>query len=314
MSNPILVTGAAGGTQGATGNGIVRQLIERGVPVRAFVHKLDERSDRLRSAGAEVVQGDLLDPASVRTALAGVKRAYFTYPVADGLLEATTIFALAARDVGTELVVNMSQLQNTPDAPSFRNLQHRLADRIFDWAQVGAVHLNAPPFYENVRALVARTISDQDTIYLPFGGGEAVLPLVGAEDCVRVATALLVGPGKPDRTRYELIGETPTVSEIVNTIASVLERPIRYVEISDERWRQAVESRINSHALDHLSHLWRFFRTSGLPKGEKGFRVSDTCIALTGTAPQTFEQFVRINAEMLGGIGPRDRGSAKAGA
>jgi hypothetical protein len=34
----------------------------------------------------------------------------------------------------------MSQLQNTSVAPSFRNLQHRLADQIFDWAHVSAVH------------------------------------------------------------------------------------------------------------------------------------------------------------------------------
>jgi hypothetical protein len=75
-----------------------------------------------------------------------VKRAYFTYPVADGLLEAATIFAAGARHAGLELVVNNSQFQGTPDdpafrdlqrAPSFRNLQHRLANRIFDWAQIG---------------------------------------------------------------------------------------------------------------------------------------------------------------------------------
>src|SRR5262249_57060970 len=97
------------------------------------------------------------------------------------------IFAIAARQSSTELVVNMSQLQNTAVAPSFRNLQHRLADQIFDWAQVGAVHLNAPPFFENVRALVAKTVADQNTIFLPWGDGSAVMPLVAAEDCARVA-------------------------------------------------------------------------------------------------------------------------------
>ena len=77
--------------------------------------------------------------------------------MADGLLEAVTIFAAAARDAGIDLVVNNSQFQGRPNdptfrdlqhAPSLRNLQHRLADRILDWAQVGAVHLQAPPYYE----------------------------------------------------------------------------------------------------------------------------------------------------------------------
>src|SRR5580692_8535254 len=147
MSEPILVTGAAGGSQGSTGRRIATLLLEKGIPVRAFVHKLDARSEALRKLGAEVVEGDLLDRDSVRTSFRGIKRAYFTYPVTDGLLEATTIFAVAAREAGTELVVNNSQLQGARKAPSFRNMQHGLADRIFDWAEVGAAHLHAPPYY-----------------------------------------------------------------------------------------------------------------------------------------------------------------------
>src|SRR5258708_8312000 len=97
-------------------------------------------------------------------------------------MEATVIFAQAAGEAGTELVVNLSQLQNTPDAPSFRNLQHQLADQVFDWAQVGAVHLHAPPFYENVRVLTARSIAEKDAIFLPWGGGDAIFPLGSAQD------------------------------------------------------------------------------------------------------------------------------------
>jgi uncharacterized protein YbjT (DUF2867 family) len=191
MSHPILVTGAAGGTQGATGKQVVRLMLEQCIPVRAFVHKLDARSEELRKQGAEVVEGDLLKAASVQTAMQDVKRAYFTYPVADGLLEAVTIFATTARDAGVELVVNNSQFQSVPGDPafrdlqhaaSFRNLQHRLADRIFDWAQVNAVHVQAPPYYENVRALVSRSVAEQDTIFLPWGEDTTVIPLVGAED------------------------------------------------------------------------------------------------------------------------------------
>jgi len=170
MSHAILVTGAAGGQQGSTGRTIATLLLEQGSAVRAFVHKLDARSDELRKKGAEIIEGDLLNPASVQAAMKDVKRAYFTYPVTDGLLEAATIFATSAQNAGVELVVNNSQFQGTPDdplfrdlehAPSFRNLQHRLADRLFDWAQVGAIHLQTPPYYENVRALVSRSVAEQ---------------------------------------------------------------------------------------------------------------------------------------------------------
>src|SRR5262249_25561047 len=236
--------------------------------------------------------------------LQGIKRAYFTYPVDDGLMEATAIFAMAARESSTEVVVNMSQLQNTAVAPSFRNLQHRLADQIFDWAQAGAGDLNAPPFFENVRALVTKTVGDQNTIFLPWGDGSAVMPLVAAEDCARVAAALLIAPDVPDQKRYDLVGETPTVNEIVSILSAVLNRPIRYVDIPDEHWIQAVQDRINRHALEHLSSLWRFFRTSGIRKGDSGFRVSEAIERLTGAAPQTLEQFFRMNLESFTGSRP----------
>src|SRR5580704_14671342 len=123
MSHPILITGAAGGTQGSTGRLVAGLLLKQGITVRAFVHRLDARSDELRSQGAEIIEGDLLSPASIQTAMKDVKRAYFTYPVTDGLLEAGTIFASTARDEGLELVVNNSQFQGLRDEPGFRDLQ-----------------------------------------------------------------------------------------------------------------------------------------------------------------------------------------------
>src|SRR5437764_12687433 len=114
--SPILVTGAAGGrrqgpsAQGSTGFHVTRLLLERGEPVRALVHRFDERSDEVRALGAEVVVGDLLELASVRAAVDGVTRGYVTYPVQAGLLEATANLAVAARDAGVQRVVNLSQL------------------------------------------------------------------------------------------------------------------------------------------------------------------------------------------------------------
>jgi hypothetical protein len=63
-----------------------------------FVHTLDERADRLRELGAEVVQGDLLDFPAVSAATVGVSAAYFNYPVAPGLVEATANFVQAASE------------------------------------------------------------------------------------------------------------------------------------------------------------------------------------------------------------------------
>ena len=304
MSDPILITGAAGATQGSTGRRVASLLVEQGIPVRALVHKLDARSDELRKQGAEVVEGDLLNPASVRDAMRNVKRAYFTYPVADGLLEAAAIFASAARDAALQLVVNNSQYQGRPDdrgfrdlqhAPSFRNLQHRLADRIFDWAQIGAVHLQAPPYYENVRALISRSVAEQSTVFLPWGEDKTVIPLVGAEDVSRVAATLLANPGVPSQSVYALVSETPTVIEITEALRRASGRPIRYVAITDEQWANAVKERVNPHALDHLTHLWRYFR-----RGGERFQATDAIRVVTARKPQTLEEFFRTNAKAFG--------------
>ena len=58
MSKPrILVLTAAG----RTGMPVVLQLLDEGFPVTAFVHKADQRSERLKAKGADIVVGSLTD-------------------------------------------------------------------------------------------------------------------------------------------------------------------------------------------------------------------------------------------------------------
>src|ERR1700749_388972 len=83
MARNILITGATG----KTGSHAASTLLGQGHRVRALVHRADERAARLAAAGAEVVTGDLLDLDAVSRAAKGVDAAYFTYPIAPGLLD-----------------------------------------------------------------------------------------------------------------------------------------------------------------------------------------------------------------------------------
>lgn len=74
IAPPILVTGAAGGSQGSTGNRVIQLLVQHGLPVRAPVHRIDERSERLQELGVNILAGDLLDLDLVHQALQGIKR------------------------------------------------------------------------------------------------------------------------------------------------------------------------------------------------------------------------------------------------
>src|SRR5262245_46615951 len=100
--NLFLITAAAG----KTGMPAVAALRERGLRVRALVHRVDERSAQLAAMGAEIVEADLLDFGDVSRAVAGVTGAYFCYPIDPGrLLDATSIFAQAATEAGVRSVV-----------------------------------------------------------------------------------------------------------------------------------------------------------------------------------------------------------------
>src|SRR5262245_29435345 len=110
----VLVTGASGGRQGKTGRHVSEMLLARGIPVRAFVHTIDDRSDRLGGLGAEIFEGDLLDIQSVQRAVTGVSSIYFAYPVQEGLLDATAAMAVAAREAGVKRIIDMVMLVSSP--------------------------------------------------------------------------------------------------------------------------------------------------------------------------------------------------------
>ena len=95
MNKPrILVLTAAG----RTGMPVALQLLDEGFPVTAFVHKADQRSERLQAKGADIVVGSLTDINDMRTAMAGAKRAYFCVPSSEGNLKAAALFTVVAAE------------------------------------------------------------------------------------------------------------------------------------------------------------------------------------------------------------------------
>jgi nucleoside-diphosphate-sugar epimerase len=146
-----------------------------------------------------------------------------------------------------------------------------------------------------VRTLVSRSVAQQSAAFLPWGEDKTVIPLVGAEDVSRVAATLLANPDAPPQSVYPLVTETPTVREMIEALGRAIGRPIRYAAITDEQWADAVKERINPHALDHLAHLWKYFR-----RGEEHFHPKDAIRSVTGRDPQTLEQFFTANAKAMG--------------
>ncbi|KAB8196043.1 NAD(P)H-binding protein [Nonomuraea phyllanthi] len=277
----ILVTGAAGGPQGSTGRHVARMLLERGEAVRAFVHSDDHRADELRKLGADVVVGDLREIASVRPAMRGIRRAFFTYPVTAGLLDAAGTFAAAAREEGVERVVEVSQLDASPQAGTPRMRRHWVAEQVFDWAGVGAVHLRAAVFFENLAVATSG-----DTLALPLGPSDTKVPLVAGADVARVAAGLLLDPG-PAEPVCLVTGQMATIGEAADALG------VSYADLPPEEWEaRAAAVYGDPYAVEHLTHLWAIFRFIG--SGDHPlYRVTESIERYGGRPPMTLREFDR---------------------
>jgi len=250
MTKTILISGATGKTGAYT----VPLLLDRGHAVRALVHRIDARSERLSAAGAEVVRGDLLDLAAVTNAMRGVNAAYFCYPIAQDLVEATGYFAFAAREAGVRAVVNMSQISARRDAGSNAARQHWISERIFDWSGVPTTHLR-PTFFAEWLTMLANTFQADGVMRLPFGEGRHAP--IAATDQARVIAAVLDNPAPHTGQTYPLFGPMEmSHHEIAAEMARVLCRSIRYEPILVEAFAEFLRARgMSDHIIQHLSNV-----------------------------------------------------------
>jgi NAD(P)H dehydrogenase (quinone) len=278
-----LITGATGDT----GRHTAFSLLDRGLGVRAFVHTLDERSDALRKAGADIVQGDLIDIDSVRAALDGAAGAYFVYPLRPGLLDATAYFAQAAKEAGTPVVVNMSQISARRDAASNAARNHWIGERILDWSGVPTVHVRPTYFaqwllYPHVRA----GIREEGAIKLPFGDGRHAP--IAAEDQGRTIAAILADPAHHIGKTHVLNGPVEMDEYgIAAAVSEALGKTVRYQPISIDDYRERLAaSGLWPYLIQHLVEV-------GIDCSNGVFEGTDQVIErITGTPPMTVQAFV----------------------
>jgi NAD(P)H dehydrogenase (quinone) len=294
-NSTLFLSVGAGGSHGATGNHVVRQLLAQGLSVRAFVRQADERAKELGKLGADIAVGDLHNFKDVRAALEGVQRAYFTYPVAEGLLEATTMFVSAGKQTGLQSVVNMSQITARADHASPAARQHWLAERVLDWSGIGVTHLRPPFFLENLFNVAAPTVGADSKINLPYGQGRHA-PIAG-EDIARVAVGILTDPDPHRGRTYVPTGPASlTMAEQASVFTDVLGRETEYVEISVQAWREIL-SRVPVMTPYLIEHLARVAESH--QHGEFD-AVTDVVETIGCASPKSLEIFIRQNQTAFG--------------
>jgi uncharacterized protein YbjT (DUF2867 family) len=292
--SPRFLIAGAPGRHGATSNHAARQLLAMGLPVRVLVRHADDRSDELNQLGAEIVIGDLRDYPSMLAALNGVQSAYFTYPLAEGLLEATAIFAAAAKHTGLQSMVNMSQITARADHPSPAARQHWLAERVLDWSGIGVTHIRPPFFLENLTSLGAETIRVEGKFFLPYGEGRHA-PIAG-EDCARVAVGILTNSAAHQGKIYIPTGPASlSMADVAGVFTDVLGRSVEYVDIPVGHWRQALSDlpEMTPYLIEHLSCV-----AVAHQQGEMDV-VTDVVETIGGAKPMTVADFVAANRVAL---------------
>jgi NAD(P)H dehydrogenase (quinone) len=302
-SGPILVTGAAG-QLGAVGRTVTGLLLDRGLPVRAMVRREDDRAAALRAAGAEVVIGDLLEPADVHRIVRGCRRVYFGMSVSAGYLEATMTMATVARELGLDALVNMSQMtvsqmsiHNTTPSPQQR--QHWLSEQALSWSGLPVVTIRPTVFLEGFFVpLTGPSVRARSRIELPFGRGKT--SPVAAADVARVVATVLADPGPHVGRILELTGpRSQDMDGIAGEYSEALNREVTYADIPSEEWERGLK---NAGLPEHLTH--HLVTMAELNRAGRYDRMTDGVQRVTGRPPMGIRDFVSLHAAEFGGRRP----------
>ena len=279
--SPILVTGAAGAI-GAIGRNLTAMLLAKGHKVRALVRREDERADALRRLGAEVVQGDLTDLASMHRAIEGCARIYFGMSVSAVYLEATVNTAAVARHHGVEAFVNMSQMTVK---------LHWLAEQALSWSGLPVVTVRPTVFLEGFFLLLAAaSVRDADELALPIGAGKT--SPVSSVDVARAVAAILDDPAPHIGHIYDLTGpESADLDHYARVFSEVLGRTIRYRDAPTSEWNEKLRAAcLSEHVVHHLTVM------TELHKQGRYDRMSEDYLKLTGETPTSMADFVKLHA------------------
>ncbi|MDQ2823054.1 MAG: NmrA/HSCARG family protein [Pseudomonadota bacterium] len=219
----ILVIGATG----TIGHHVVDQLVQRGINVRALVR--DPAKANFPSS-VEVVQGDLLDPATLRGAFAGVSAFFLLNAVTPDEFTQALIALNVAKEMGVERVVYLSVIHSD----RFVNVPHFAGkfgvERMIEQMGFSATILRPAYFMNN-----ELTIKDAVLAYgvYPMPIGSKGLAMVDPRDIGEIAAIALIHRANATQPmvleRINVVGpDTLTGTDAAAIWSSVLDRPITY--------------------------------------------------------------------------------------
>lgn len=272
------------GSTGTIGGEVARQLIAAGERPRLLVRSPDKA--RAFDGQADIVAGDLGDPASLERAMRGVDHLFLLSSGAD-LVTAEAAAVDAAVRSGVTHVVKLSVIGADDPQITFARWHRASEDHIratsLDWT-----FLRPGNFMTNALGW-APTIRAQRAFYQPTGTGRWAA--IDPADIGAVAVRALTSPGHAGQA-YTLTGpESMDAAGYAAVLARVLGAPVQFVDVPPEAARQGMlDSGVPAPYVDALLDLLAAMKAGAADA------VTPTVKQVLGRAPATFEEWARRHA------------------
>jgi len=286
MSKPrMVVTGATG----KTGSVVVNELLKAGYPVRAMVHREDDRSARLRAQGAEIVIADMSDVERIADALRDVQRAYYCPPYDPYMIQGAVAFAVAAKESRLEQIVGLSQWLASPSHPSLATRQSWLGDRLFSMTPGVAHTIINPGFFADAYLVTIGLAAHLGVFPWMYGNSRNAPP--SNEDIARVAVGALMSPARHAGRSYRPTGpELLGADDMARAIGRAVGRSVRVVPTPT--WLFMKAARMAGMSIELMSNVRYYIDDHKRGAFELGAPTTDV-LDVTGRSPEDFETIAR---------------------
>jgi uncharacterized protein YbjT (DUF2867 family) len=241
-SDLILVTGATGKQGGA----VAHELLAIGRRVRIMTRHPDSAPAReLAWRGAEVVQGDLDDPASLPHALDGAWGTYAMQNTWEAGVEREEVqgkrFADAAKKAGVQYYVyaSVASAHRHTGIPHFDN-KARIEQRVKDLGFPSWAVLRPVFFMENFLSDQNRQAIEQGQ--LPFGIQPTTkLQMIAVADVGKYGKLMLDQPERFNGRAIDIAGDELTMPEVAEVLTVITRHPVKHVQVPIDEIRKYSE-------------------------------------------------------------------------
>ena len=274
-----------GGT-GTVGSQVARDLLARGVEVSV----LTRDPKKPLPPGAKAVAGDLLDPATIRTAFLGMDGVFLLNAVSATECHEGLMAVNGARMAGVKKVVYLS-VQGVDKAPHLPHFGAKLPIE-------AALRSSALPF----TILRPNNFFQNDTRYkdvmLAYGAypqpfGDVGLSRVDVRD-IAEAAAIALTTGAADGETVNLVGgDVLTATATAATWGGVLGRKIAYGGNDLDAWEKQSLAFLPAWMVFDFRLMYAFFQEKGLKASPEDLA---RLTALLGHPPRRFEEFAAETA------------------